>query len=171
LTALINSFTRFGKGCVLKDKEVETVMKVLNSTWNWRLGFPSVGFWADNGKEFLNKELNEYAAKFGFSVKFGPNYSPWSNGINERNHASMNITIKKMMEADKVIELKKAVEMEAWAHNTNVNILGYNPMSLVTAKSVVFLGVLTGNVATESQFDSESVKKIMKNHHRVTKEF
>ena len=73
---MICSFTRFCQGIVLKDKEAETIVEAINSTWNWRFGFPSVGFWADNGPEFKNKVMNEYAAKFGFKVSFGPAYSP-----------------------------------------------------------------------------------------------
>jgi hypothetical protein len=142
----------------MKDKEAGTIVDALNSTWNWKIGFPSVGFWTDNGSEFLNKQMNEYSAKFNFVVKFGPNYSPWSNGINERNHASMDITVKKMMVVDKKISLQQAVDMAAWAHNTNLNIMGYDPMTLVTGKSVIFPGVSTGNIATDSEFDSESVK-------------
>jgi hypothetical protein len=46
----------------------------------------------------------------------------------------MGITIKKIMEVDKKVDLKKAVEMAAWDHNINTNILGYDPMSLVTGK-------------------------------------
>jgi hypothetical protein len=73
---LICSFTRLRQGVVLKDKEAETVVDALNTTWNWRLTFPSVGYWADNSSEFVNKEMCEYAAKFGFKINFGPNYSP-----------------------------------------------------------------------------------------------
>ena len=57
---LIDSFTRFLQGIVLKNKEAETVVAAMNSTWNWRFGFPSVGFWADNGPEFKNHEIEEY---------------------------------------------------------------------------------------------------------------
>jgi pyruvate dehydrogenase complex dehydrogenase (E1) component len=54
------SFTRFSQGVVLKEKEAGTVVDALNTTWNWRFGFPSVGYWADNGSEFVNKTLTEY---------------------------------------------------------------------------------------------------------------
>jgi hypothetical protein len=83
----------------------------------------------------------------------------------------MDITVNKMMAADKSIDLKTAVEMACWAHNTNVNVLGYSPMSLVTGQSVVYPGVTTGNIATESVFTSDSIKAIMENHHKVTKAF
>ena len=62
------------------------------------VGFPSQGFFADNGGEFANIKLDKLTSKLGLTVKFGPSYSLWSNGINERNHASADITIKKLME-------------------------------------------------------------------------
>ena len=79
--------------------------------------------------------------------------------------------MRKIRETDKKITLQKAVHMVAWTHNTNTNILGYDPMSLVTGKSVTFPGISTGNIATESMFDSEAVKKVMERHHEVMKEF
>ena len=168
---MICSFTRFIQGAVLKDKTADSVVESLNTAWNWRFGFPSQGYWADNGPEFKNHEVNEFASKLGFEVKFGPNYSPWSNGINERNHYSADMTVKKIREADKKIDLKKAVEMAAWTHNTNTSILGYNPMQLVTGKAVMIPGISTGNVAKESMFDSENVKLMMERHHMITKQF
>ena len=168
---LIDSFTRFIQGVVLKNKEAETVIEAMNSTWNWRFGFPSIGFWADNGPEFQNGDMEELASKLKFSVRFGPTYSPWSNGLNERNHYSADLTVRKVRETDKKITLQKAVDMAAWTHNTNTNILGYDPMSLVTGKSVTIPGISTGNIAMESMFDSEAVKRVMERHHEVMKEF
>ena len=101
--------------------------------------------------------MNEYASKFGFTVRFGPTYSPWSNGINERNHASADIVVKKVLEEDSKLKLSEAVSLASWVHNTNVNVLGYDPMSLVTGKSVIYPGITTGNLATESGFTSEFV--------------
>ena len=165
------SFTRFIQGAVLPDKSAPSVIAAINEIWNWRFGFPSIGYWADNGPEFQNGELNEYAAKFGFIVRFGPTYSPWSNGINERNHASADTVVKKMMDSDRKLKLSSAANLAAWAHNTNVNVLGYDPMSLVTGKSVVIPGVSDGNVATDSVFDSEAIKLIMERHMEIMKTF
>ena len=52
-----------------------------------------------------------------------------------------------------------------------MNRLGYDPLSLVTGKSVIFPGITTGNIVSESMYNSEAVKRIMERHHRVTKEF
>ena len=65
------------------------------------LGFPESGLFADNGREFANVKMDELTTKLGISVKFGPAYSPRSNGIIERHHASTDLTIKKTMEEKK----------------------------------------------------------------------
>ena len=56
--------------------------------WCMNLGFLTNGFFADNGGEFADVKLDELTSKLGLTVKFGPAFSPWSNGINKRNHAS-----------------------------------------------------------------------------------
>ena len=69
--------------------------------------------------------------------------------------------VRKVLESNNKISLQKAVDLAAWTHNTNVNILGYEPMRLVTGKSVNLPGITTGNDATDSMFDSEAIQKIM----------
>ena len=75
--------------------------------------------------------------KLGLEINFTPSYSPWANGINERNHYSCNMVVKKLRMEDENLSLQTAVKMAAWTHNTSVNILGYSPLQLVTGKSVV----------------------------------
>ena len=93
-------------------------------------------FFADNAGEFSNIKLDELTSKLGLTVKFGPTYSPWSNGLNERNHASANLTIKKLLEEKKIALNDSLVKAAAWTHNTSVNKLGYTPLQLVTGKAV-----------------------------------
>ena len=133
--------------------------------------FPYQGFFADNGGEFANIKLDKHTSKFGLSVKFGPSYSPWSNGINERNHASADITTKKLMEDEKVALSDSLVKAAAWTHNTSVNKMGYSPLQLVTGKAVAIPGLTCGNVATESMIDSEAVRRTLENLMKITSEF
>jgi hypothetical protein len=148
------------------NQVLSMVLDAMVSLWCLRFGYPITGFCADNGPEFKNKELEELASKMGFKVHFGPTYSPWSNGLNERNHYSADVIVKKIMAMDK-ITLQKAVEMAAWTHNTNTNALGFDPMSLVTGKSVFIPGISNGNEGTDSAFDSENVRKIMECHFEM----
>ena len=98
-----------------------------------------------------------------FTIKFGPAYSPWSNGLNERNHESANLTVKKLIEEKKVPLSDSLVKAASWTHNTSVNKLGYSPLQLVTGKAVTLPSLTTGNVATESMSDSEVVQRTLEN--------
>ena len=110
--------------------------------------------------------MDKLTSKLGISVKFGPAYSPWRYGINERYHAS-----KKMMEEKKTALTDSLVKAAAWTHNTSVNKLGYSPLQLVTGKSVNLLRLTTGNEATESMTDFEAVQRSMENLAKTISEF
>ena len=75
------------------------------------------------------------------------------------------------MEEDKKITLKEAVLMALWTHNTNVNISGYCPLQLMTGKGITFPGLTTGDMATESLYGDEAVRRIMERHYEVMKKF
>ena len=167
----VDSFTRFIQGIVISNKRADTVVEALCSVWCLRFGYPTHGFWADNGSEFQNKEMSELMSKLGLRIEFGASYSPWSNGINERNHYSADIVVRKVMETDKKLSLQKSVDLAAWTHNTNINVLGYEPMRLVTGKSVNLPGITVGNDATDSMFDSVAIQKIMDRHHEFMTKF
>ena len=90
----VESFTSLIVRIVLKNKQEDTVVVALETIWCLWFGYPSTGFWGDNGKEFHNKEMIELMSKLGLKIEFGPTYLPWSNGINERNHYSADIDDK-----------------------------------------------------------------------------
>ena len=46
---------------------------------------------------------------------------------------------------DERILLELALSRACWTHNTNVMVSGYNPLTLMTGKSVVIPGISTGN--------------------------
>ena len=62
---------------------MDTIIQALTDTWCMNVGFPSKGFFADNGSEFANIKLDELKSKLGLSIRFGTAYSPWINGLNE----------------------------------------------------------------------------------------
>ena len=94
----MDSFTWFIQGKLITNNQVDTIIKAVNNSCCLNVGFPSLIFLADNGSEFANIKLDELTSKLGLTVKFGPSYSLWSNGINEKNHTSADITIKKLIE-------------------------------------------------------------------------
>merc|ERR1712243_273899 len=158
-------------GKLLRNKKAETILNAINECWNLSFGIPAVGFYADNGTEFKNIKMDELISKIGISISYGPAYSPWSNGINKRNHASCDLTIKKLMEEKKMPLSDVLVKTAAWTHNTNINRAGYTPLTLATGKAVTIPGLTRGNEGSESLTDAEAVNRIMETIHKVTKEF
>ena len=69
------------------------------------------------------------------------------------------------------VSLEIAVSRACWTHNTNIMVSGYNPLTLMTGKSVVIPGISTGNMATESKFEDEAVRDAMENRFEITKKF
>merc|ERR1711962_1590169 len=115
--------------------------------------------------------MKEFVSKLGLKIKFKPAFSPWSNDINERNHYNCDVMVRKIMEEDKKVGLGEAVDMENWTHNTNVNVKGFQPLQLMTGKSVVIPGLTLGNIATDSMANDEMVRSIMERHYWLMKEF
>ena len=135
------------------------------------IGYPSNRFFANNGGKFSNIKLDELTIKLGFTVIFGLAYSPWSNGLNERNHASVDITIRKLMEEHKTPLSDSLVKAASWTHNIFLNKLGYSPLQLVRGKAVTLPGHTTGNEALESMSESKAVQRTLENLTIVVSEF
>ena len=168
---MVCACTRFIKGRVLKDKNPESIMEALHRGWCLPYGYPTAGFWCDNGGEFRNSKMEEYVNKLGIKIKFIPAYLPWSNGVNERNHYNCDVIVKKIMDEDKKVSLGEAVEMASWTHNTNVNVLGFQLLQLVTGKSVTIPGLKIGDMATDLMYDDEMIRNTMKPYYMIMKEF
>ena len=111
--------------------------------------------------------MEEFVNKLGFKIKFTSAYSPLSNGINEINHYNCDVIVKKIMQEDKKIGLGEAVDMASWTHNTNVYVLGFQPLQLVTGKSVMIPRLTMGNMATDSLYDDEKIRNIMEHHYMM----
>ena len=84
---------------------MDTIINALTDSRYMSVGFPSQGFFADNGGKFVNIKLDELTSKLRLTVRFGPSYSPWPISLNERNHASADITIKNSWKSKKCLFL------------------------------------------------------------------
>ena len=164
---MVDACTKFIQGRVLSDKNPESIIRALHRGWCLPYGYPTMGFWCDNGGEFRNSKMEEFVNKLGLEIKFTPAYSPWSNRVNERNHYNCDVIVRKIMDEDKKISLSEAVDMSSWTHNTNVNVFGFQPLQLVTGKSVMIPGLTMGNMATYSLYDDEMIRNIMERHYSV----
>ena len=65
---MIDSFSRFIQGKLLSNKKADMIIQALTDTWCMNVGFPSHGFFTDNGSEFSNVKLYELTSKLGFPL-------------------------------------------------------------------------------------------------------
>ena len=140
-----DEFSKLIKGQVINDKNRDTIIQALENKWiiggGLGPGHPTKGFFSDNGGEFLNEDLIDFAASLNISIKMTSASSPWSNGSCERAHATVDKIVEKMLEDDPKIGLQKAVDWACFVKNTEINKTGFSPMQLFTGKSPTFPGL------------------------------
>ena len=165
---ICDEFSGYMMAEVIKDKHPETVIKALNKRWvRDGPGIPSRGIFADNGGEFKNPEMKEVASKYGISLRLTAAHSPWSNGKNERNHYTCDVTIDKLMEEDPKISLDDAVSHAVNAKNMQINKTGFSPRQLTFGKQGVIPGISDGNPATmEMVTESDSFRNEFVNRQK-----
>ena len=72
--------------------------------------------------------------KWDISFRTGPPYSPWSNGINERNHHSCDVVVNRLLMEDPKMKVQVAINKAAWVHNTNISGKGFTPLQIATGQ-------------------------------------
>ena len=53
---------------MLNDKKPETIVKALHRGWCLYYRYPTIGFWSDNGGEFIKSKMEEFVSKLGFKI-------------------------------------------------------------------------------------------------------
>ena len=65
---MICAFSRLAVGKVLKSKEGSEVVKAIEDGWIYTWGCPSSGFWSDNGKKFVNKDMEDLCERWKIKI-------------------------------------------------------------------------------------------------------
>ena len=142
---LHDEFSKLIKGQVINDKSKDTVIKGIENKWiiggGTGPGHPTRGFFTDNGGEFLNDDLIDFAAAMDISIKMTAASSPWMNGSCERNHATVDRILEKILEDDPKVELQKALDLACFVKNTEINKTGFSPLQLFCGRSPAFPGL------------------------------
>ena len=55
-------------GKFIPNKKADTILEAMNSIENYTVGFPSIGYFADNGGEFANMKTDELVSKLGLNI-------------------------------------------------------------------------------------------------------
>ncbi len=88
-------------------------------------------FIADNGWEFANEKYKDMCANLNIEVLNTAAYSPWKNGLCERNHAVVDDCVSKILEDNPETPLDVALVWAINAKNALQMVYGYCPYQLV----------------------------------------
>ena len=92
---------------------------------------PPKKFLADNGGEIANEIFWDMCANLNIEVMDTAAYSPWQNGICERNHAVVDNCVAKILEDQPYLNLKVALVWAVNAKNSLSMVYGWSPYQLV----------------------------------------
>ena len=139
---MIDVSTRYTRAAIIKNKERNTIIDNIMKLWiGTGLGCPSK-FLVDNGGEFENRDFKDVCENLGIIIMSTAGYSPFSNGLCERNHAVVDLMLEKIIAGDPNCKLENAL---AWAiHSKNCLEMsaGYSPYQLVFGRNPKLPSVL-----------------------------
>ena len=169
---MIDMASRFSRSCVIKSKEPNVIVESVITQWiGSGLGAP-LKILCDNGGEFSNQTFFDLCENMNIEVMHTAGYSPFSNGVCERNHAVVDDMVYRMMAEDKELKVEVAL---AWAVNAK-NCLqmfgGFSPYQLVYGRNPRLPGVLYDELpALEGTTSSEIVARHSNACHAAMRAF
>ena len=163
---MVDLFTKLIKGKYIRNKKPATIIEAIVDSWivgsGMGPGHPSRGFWSDNGGEFLNNEMIDFAASCDINIKMTSAESPWQNGIVERHHCSADIVYEKVMLDDPKMSPQEAIDFAAFAKNSEVNRTGFSPLQLMMGTNPGFPGLAEANPASSNIDGANRYMKALK---------
>ena len=128
---LIDLATRFSLAAVIYKKTPSTIIDNVMKLWIGSGMGPPRKFLADNGGEFANEEYRDMAQNLNIEVWNSAGFSPWQNGICERNHAVVDDCVERILFDNPKLELETALVWAINAKNSLQMVHGWSPYQLV----------------------------------------
>ena len=188
---LIDMFSRLTTGSFIQNKQPESLVNCILLNWVKPYGLMK-GIHSDIGGEISNSLVEEVAHRLGVELTTTASYSPHQNGLNERNHAVVDMMMTKMLASDAHLSPEIAFTWALNAKNSLDNQYGYSPFQLhigvnprlpsVTrdgppsyensSKSMSFVNNMNAMMLGRQQFikaeSSSSLKKALKSRLHTT---
>ena len=147
---IIDTFSRFTAAFIIPNKKPESILKPFLDSWILtRFGAPR-SILVDNGGEFVNKKMTDLCQNFNIRIFTTAGYSPFQNGICERNHATVDEIIDKMMTSGKYKSVREALNAAIFAKNIRTSTLGFSPFQIVFGSNPRIPGAIENEPPAES---------------------
>ena len=110
-------------------KKPEKVIDVVMRRWIQTFGMMKC-LHSDIGGEMSNELMENVASYLGVKLTTTCASSPHQNGINERNHATVDLMMTRMLESDRNLTPGTALSWALNAKNSLENCYGFSPFQL-----------------------------------------
>ena len=150
---MVDQFSRFTLGVVLRNKELATVREAVITHWIGA-GYPRMkNIHTDNGGDFCGDTSNKVATIIGATRTTTAGRTPYQNGMCERIHQILDHMMEGVIEEDPHISEKVALAWAVNAHN-NMNMeSGYSPRFLMFGEAQDLPGIWTVGPAGLEEMD------------------
>lgn len=140
---IIDVATCFSVAGVIRHKTPKVIIEKVMKLWiGSGMGAPKK-FLSDNGGEFANEEFRDMAENLNIEIWNTAGYSPWQNGLCERNHAVVDNCVEKILEDYPNMDIELALVWAVNAKNSLQMVYGYSPYQLVFGRNPNLPSVLT----------------------------
>ena len=161
---MIDGYSRLAAGKIVPNKEADTILKPFIEDWILKGYGPPRQVIFDNGREFSNKKMRELCETFNIQMLTSGGYSPWQNGLCEKNHHLIDMMIEKMMHGDSTLTLERALAAALYAKKSMINVNGYSPLQLMMGKQPRLPGPAQDNgLAANKEFSTHKLT-----HERIS---
>ena len=129
---MVDMFSRLHMAEFIPNKEAETVADAVLKIWISQPGLGPMEFLhSDRGGEFLNETLTKVAEYLQVKHTATASYTPNANGLNERNHYTVDTMLERMILAEPGLRVEVALAWCINAKNTLGNHNGFSPAQIV----------------------------------------
>ena len=169
---LVDMATRFSRSCIVKSKEPKVIVEKIIEIWlGTGIGAPEKVL-CDNGGEWANNTFLELCEQMNIRVMHTAAYSPFSNGLCERNHAVIDEMVAKIMCDQPTCSLSVALAWAVNAKNCLQMVGGYSPYQLVFGRNPRLPCAINDNLpALEGVTSSDVLAKHLNASHSARKAF
>ena len=168
---MIDCFTRFTVGTVLKSKTPEAVVKAFMTHWVRYFQKPREII-TDQGLEFTGSIMMEAMSKLDIIIHTTAAYSPWSNGLCERNHALVDSILTRVLVDFPDMDLETALAWACVAKNSLSTVYGFSPFQLVYGRQPNLPNIIEEPPnAIEIKTHSKALEEQLKSMHECRTAF
>ena len=167
---IVDVYTKFCAAAVINNKRPETIIENLFSSWITLFGAPKK-ILTDNGGEFSNSIMIQFAESFNVKLLATAAESPFSNGIVERLNSVLGMSVSKILQ-DSNCSVKIALAWAVSARNALCTYTGYCPNQLVFGYNPAFPCYAVNKLpALDQNSDAEILVRNLEAMHAARKEF